>query len=90
MYICVYIYIYQYSILCCITFHYSRVYFPEFVRLSGGLRPTLLLTLRRLTLLESNFPGKSPVDMRSPPLGIKLTLESNPPKSTVSAGEPGV
>ena len=34
--------------------------------------------------------GKSPMDMRIPPLTFKFTLESNPQKSTMLVGRLGV
>ena len=40
----------------------------------GIVRPISLLTLSLLRLLDSNFPG-NPVDMRIPPLIIKILLE---------------
>ena len=59
----------------------------------GTLRPISLLTLSLLTLLDSNFPGKSlgiPMGLGFPPLKFKIVLESNPLKSTMLVGGLGV
>ena len=45
------------------------------------IRPISLLTSSLLSLLDSNFPGRSPMDMRIPPLEIKIMLGSTPLKS---------
>ena len=55
-----------------------------------GVRPIPLLILSLLTLLDSNFSSKSPMDMRIPRLQIKIMLESNPVKSTMLVGRLGV
>ena len=39
--------------------------------------------LSLLRFLDPNFPGKSPTDMRIPPLKTKTLLESSPLKSTI-------
>ena len=57
------------------------------------VRPISLLTLSLLTLLESNFPGKSlgnPCGPGIPPLRINIMLESNPLKPTMLVGRSGV
>ena len=57
------------------------------------IRPIFLLTLSLLTLLESNFPGKSLGNLMGlgiPPLKINMALESNPLKSTMLVGRLGV
>ena len=55
-----------------------------------AVRPISLLTLSLLTLLESNFPGKSlgipDGPGNSTPLNQDCALESNPLKSSVSRG----
>ena len=51
-----------------------------------GVRPISLLTLPLLTLIDSNFPGNPILDMRIPPLEIKIVLESNPVKSMMLVG----
>ena len=43
--------------------------------------PISLLTLSLLKLLDSNFSGISPMDVRIPTLRMKIMLESNPLKS---------
>ena len=61
--------------------------------LDRAVRPTSLLTLSLLTLLESKIPGKSlgiPMDVKIPPFRIKIVLESNPRKSTMLVGGLGV
>ena len=48
------------------------------------LRPTSLLRLSLLRLVDSKLPGKCSVDVRIPPLDIEIQkLESSPPKSRV-------
>ena len=57
------------------------------------IRPISLLTLSLLTLLESNFPGTSlgnPYGPGKSTANIKIMLESNPLKSTMSVGRLGV
>ena len=44
-------------------------------------RPISLLALSLLRLLESNFTGVVALDIRIPPLRIKIMFESNPLKS---------
>ena len=51
---------------------------------SKAPRPISLLRLSLLRLLDSNFTGNPLVDMRIPPLEIKILLESNPPRSGIS------
>ena len=51
-----------------------------------ALRPISLRQVSLLRLLDSNFPGRSPTDMRIPPLKIKAMLQSNPAKSNASTG----
>ena len=50
----------------------------------AGLRPTPLLKLSLLRLLDPKLPAISPKDMRTPPLEIEILLESSPPKSRIS------
>ena len=45
------------------------------------LRPILLLALRLRTFIDLNIPGNPPMDLRTPPLKIKIMLESKPLKS---------
>ena len=47
------------------------------------LRPISLLILSLLRLLDSDFPGKLLMDMRIPPLELKILLGSSPPKSRI-------
>ena len=47
------------------------------------VRPTSLLRLCQLRFVDSNFRGKSPMDMRCPPLKLEILLESNPLKSRI-------
>ena len=49
----------------------------------GTLRPISLLRLSLLRFVGSKFPGNSPMDMRIPPLKLKILLESNPLKSRI-------
>ena len=88
---CVYIYIYTHTHTC-IHIHLIPTSAPPFSRSTRSLEPNFqaikvnaisLLTLSLLTLLGSNSPGSSPMDMRIPHLRIKIMLESNPLKPTI-------
>ena len=62
LYVCIYIYIYIYICTHCRPYAELQVLghvLGEVARL-WRVRPISLLTLSLLTLLESNFPGKSP------------------------------
>ena len=48
-----------------------------------GVRRVSLLRLSLLRFADSRFSGKTPMDMRIPPLKTKIMLESNPLKSRI-------
>ena len=48
--------------------------------------PNLPTNIIPAKIARLKLPGESPMDVRFPPLGIKIMLEANPPKSLMLAG----
>ena len=46
-----------------------------------GTGPTSLLSLSLLRFIDSKLPGDSLMEIRIPPLELRIPIESNPPKS---------
>ena len=63
--------------------HGTSVAIDEQNKRSWRTCPVSLLRLSLLRFVDPTFPGNSPMDMRLPPLKIKIPLESNPPKSRI-------
>ena len=84
----IYIYIYMFDIYIYIYMLYVYIYIYAHIYLSiylsiypkGGVRPISLLRLSPARFLDS---GKFPLDLRIPPLKIKITLESSPLKPRI-------
>ena len=79
-----YIYIYIYIYICihiCVYIHLYIIHLSKPRLQAGDLRPISLLRSSLLRLLDSNFPGNSPMELGIPPLRVKITLESSPLKS---------
>ena len=88
MYICVCIHIYIY--ICCVYIRYTYCYiyiymytYTYTVLLVTFLHPISLLRLSLLRFVDSTFPRKFPMDMRTQALKLKIMLESNPLKSRI-------
>ena len=54
------------------------------------ITPNLPTTIVPTNIAKLKLSGKSPMDMRIPPLKFKIMLESNPLKSTMLVGGLGV
>ena len=53
------------------------------IRAPRRAQPISLLRLSLLRFVDSRFPRKFPMDMRIPPLIVKIMLESKPLKSRI-------
>ena len=67
------------------THMYTRTSFSHWHVCADWEHPISLLRISLLRLLDSSFSGQFPMDMRVPPLTIKILLEPKPPKSRISA-----
>ena len=54
------------------------------------ITPNLPTKIVPTNIARLKLSGKSPMDVRIPPLQIKIMLESDPPKSTMLVGRLGV
>ena len=96
MYVCIYIYIYIYTYTCVYNHIYIYTHkgfhstFAEIFSHSPRAAPSLPTKIIPTNICRLEISGTFHMDMRIPPLTIKILLESGPPKSRILGRRLGV